>query len=212
MTIRDTAPNRLIVEGLDDMHSIISLTKRHGWNWDKPQAHVPYIQNAKGVEPALAAIAVTVRSYNRVGIVLDADLSLASRWDAVRNQLKEFDFDFPTTPTSEGTILQSAQKHVGIWLMPNNQSVGKLEDFLAALIPPDDKTWPWAKESTAAARAEHAADFTENDEIKAQIHTWLAWQANPGNPFGTALTANVFAHDATVAAAFVAWMTRLFKE
>ncbi len=212
MAVKDTASNRLIVEGRDDMHSIIGLTKRHGWNWDTPQAHVPYIQNAEGVEQALAAIAVTVRSYKRVGIVLDADLSLAFRWDAVRNQLKEFDFDFPTTPTSEGTILQSAQKRVGIWLMPNNQGVGKLEDFLAALIPQGDKTWSWAKESTLAARDEHAAGFSENDSIKAQIHTWLAWQANPGNPFGTALTANVFAHDAAVAVAFVAWMSRLFKE
>lgn len=96
--------------------------------------------------------------------------------------------------------------------MPDNQSPGKLEDFLARLIPVGDLCWPWAQQATDAAKATHEAPFEIKDRIKAEIHTWLAWRESPGLPFGTAITAASFAHDAALAATFVAWMNRLFRE
>jgi len=94
--------------------------------------------------------------------------------------------------------------------MPDNQNPGKLEDFLAVLIPPGDRCWPWAEQVTLKAREEYGATFSTLDSIKAQIHTWLAWQEEPGLPFGTAITAATFAHDAMLATLFVRWMTQLY--
>jgi uncharacterized protein DUF3226 len=208
--VKQNAPHRLIVEGRDDQWSIIALTTRNGWDWNHPAPYLPYIDNAEGVENALDAIEVSVRTYPRVGIVLDADIVPMDRWNAVRGRLAPSGLPLPESPAADGTIVEGHGKRVGVWLMPDNQNPGKLEDFLAVLIPPGDRCWPWAEQATRKAREEHGASFSTPDSIKAQIHTWLSWQAEPGLPFGTAITAATFAHDATLATTFVRWMTQLY--
>ncbi|WP_295454283.1 DUF3226 domain-containing protein [uncultured Thiodictyon sp.] len=150
-------------------------------------------------------------SYQRIGIVLDADYLPENRWQSVCDRLSGKGFKLPAQPDCEGTVIDRADgKRLGIWLMPDNQSEGKLENFLALLVPPDDPCWELAGKSTAQAQ-QMGAGFTERDFIKAHIHTWLAWQEEPGMPFGTAIRAATFSHDAEVARRFVAWMERLFK-
>ena len=192
--VKQNAPHRLIVEGRDDQWSIIALTTRNGWDWNNPSPYLPYINNAEGVENALEAIDVSIRTYHRVGIVLDADIAPMDRWNAVRTRLSPSGLSLPDSPRSEGTIIEGHGKRFVVWLMPDNRSPGKLEDFLAVLIPPEDRCWPWAEQAT----------------LKARIHTWLAWQQEPGLPFGTAITAATFAHNATLATTFVKWMTQLY--
>lgn len=203
------APHRLIVEGRDDQWSIIELTTRHGWDWNSPAPHFPYLDNAEGVEKALEALNVAVRSYERVGIVVDADIVPTNRWNQIRARLAPEGITLPDAPEPGGTVIHADGKHVGVWLMPNNQSPGKLEDFLAILVPPGDACWEWAGDAARGA-ADGGAAFAEVDFIKAHIHTWLAWQREPGLPFGTAIRAATFAHDAALATAFVDWMTRLY--
>jgi hypothetical protein len=193
--VRQNAPHRLIVEGRDDQWSIIALTTQNGWDWNNPAAYLPYIDNAEGVENALEAIAVSVRTYARVGIVLDADIGPMDRWTSVRSRLLPSGLQLPESPALEGTIIEGNGKRVGVWLMPDNHNPGKLEDFLAVLVPAGNRCWP---------------PFSKLDSMKAQIHTWLAWQEEPGLPFGTAITAATFAHDSTLATTFVRWMTRLY--
>ena len=48
--------------------------------------------------------------------------------------------------------------------------------------------------------------------MKGVLYTWLAWRDQPGLPFGTALTARIFAHDSAAALAFVGWFKKLFFE
>jgi hypothetical protein len=208
--VKQNARHRLIVEGRDDQWSIIALTKQNGWDWDNPAPHFPYIDNAEGVDKALEAIAVSVRTYPRVGIVLDADIVPMDRWNAVRSRLAPTGLVLPESPAPDGTIVEGNGKRVGVWLMPDNQNPGKLEDFLAVLVPPGDRCWPWAEQATQKAQEDCNAPFSKLDLIKAQIHTWLAWQEEPGLPFGTAITAATFAHDSALATTFVGWMTRLY--
>jgi len=208
--VKQSAPHRLIVEGRDDQWSIIALTTKNGWDWNHPAPHLPYIDNAEGFQKALEAIAISVRTYARVGIVLDADLVLMDRWNAVRTRLSHSGLTLPDAPDPDGTIVEGHGKRFGVWLMPDNQNPGKLEDFLAVLVPPGDCCWPWAEQATLKAQKEHGASFSGPDTIKAQIHTWLAWQPEPGLPFGTAITAATFAHHATLATMFVKWMTQLY--
>ena len=53
-------------------------------------------------------------------------------------------------------------------------------------------------------------DFGEIDREKALVHTWLAWQANPGRPYGTAVAAGFLDHNVPEVDAFVSWLNRLF--
>ena len=208
--VKESAPHRLIVEGRDDQWAIIALTAKHGWDWERPGPHYPYIHNAEGVEPALEALKVTILSYSRVGVVLDADLAPDNRWQAVRDRLSDTGFSLPSQPDPMGTVVENAGSRLGIWLMPDNRSPGKLEDFLALLVPPDDRCWSWAEESTAEAQR-RGAPFSSPDFIKARIHAWLAWQREPGQPFGTAINAATFSHDGDTARLFLKWMERLFE-
>ena len=42
------------------------------------------------------------------------------------------------------------------------------------------------------------------------MHTWLAWQENPGRPYGTAITARFLDAEAPQADVLVAWINYLF--
>jgi hypothetical protein len=200
----------LIVEGRDDQWSIIALTGRNGWDWEHPLAHYPYIDDAKGVEPALEALAVSVRTYSRIGIVVDADIEPRNRWAAIRDKLRPLGLELPASPERAGTVVNFNTKRVGAWLMPDNLNPGKLEDFLAMLIPAGNSAWTWADEATKKAKAEHGAAFSDPDFIKARIHAWLAWARDPGQPFGTAITAATFATDSATSRSFLSWLERLY--
>jgi len=204
---------RLTVEGVDDKHSILNLMKRHGFDWDAPAALIPYVHDAGSVEQVLEAITPGVQSYDRFGIIVDADTEPTRRWAQIRDRLRAVGLAAPDAADAAGTVIpgRSPQHRVGVWLMPDNREPGILEHFLARLVPAGDGTWPHAEEATRRAR-DLGASLAEKDLMKGMLYTWLAWREQPGLPFGTALTARVFGHDSADALAFVSWFKRLFLE
>lgn len=207
----------LHVEGDDDFNSIIHLLIRNGINYDKtPWPRLfPKVEKIGGVEKILDGIetAVSVSSGRSIGFVLDADTPLASRWQAVRDRLKRVEVKSPTEPPQSGFIGVSDKfkSRVGVWLMPDNQHDGKLEHFLQTLIDENDNLIGHAQVSSAAAREVHGAKFSETDLIKAVIHAWLAWQEEPGKPYGTAIRSRYFRrHDSQAAQTFVQWFRDLY--
>lgn len=93
--------------------------------------------------------------------------------------------------------------------MPDNQVNGMLEDFVAML----------AADDVLMNRSEIVLQSLEDDNIqrykavhrpKAKIHTYLAWQDEPGKPMGQAITAKVLNPQSPIATVFVDWLNRLF--
>jgi hypothetical protein len=109
-------------------------------------------------------------------------------------------------------------KHVmwafGVWLMPNNELPGKLEDFLSFLVPQHDKLLPFVEGflDGLPSRDDCNARFPDKDRVKASIHAWLAVQDEPGKPMGAAITARYLDADASMATELVAWLKRLFVD
>lgn len=201
---------RLTVEGTDDVHSIIHLMKRHGLDWDShPRA--PYVHDAGSDDELLRSIPITVRTQKIAGFVLDADDNLESRWHQLSDRFKEQSIQLPDEPPPQGLIADGflPDSKVGIWLMPDNQLSGNLEHFLTYLVPAESTTYEFAGDCVVEARAK-GAPCSERDHLKAQIHTWLAWQEKPGMPYGQAITAKVFEKDSEVAEAFVGWFNALY--
>jgi hypothetical protein len=207
-----SSPYRLLVEGKDDMFSIINLLKRHGYDWDKV-APVPFVHDANGIDSLLESLPLALKSYVRVGIVVDADLSLADRWKCVHTILAANGIAAPNQPDPGGTVISGAGlarlERVGIWLMPDNKLPGTLEDFLTRLVPAGDACLSHAETSTQTA-CTLGAPLRPQDHSKGVIHAWLAWQ-EPGQPFGTAITARTLDHETGEAQAFVTWFYRLFQ-
>lgn len=132
----------------------------------------------------------------------------------MRENLKNLGYtDVPEEPDPAGTIVgmnQADRSWVGVWMMPDNQSPGKLEDFARRLVRAGDEgLWDHAGQSTSAA-IPLGARFAPKDQIKAHVHSFLAWQEVPGVPMGLAITKRFLDADSTQAVAFVDWLCRLY--
>lgn len=203
----------LYVEGDADLHTVIHLLGRHGVVLDKDIGPV-IVKKAKNDHGVLDSMRTATRAstLRPVGFVIDADTPVADRWKSICDHLKDVGLVLPTSPPPEGFVEESSEtkSKVGVWIMPDNQTnAGRLEDLVKTLVPKDDKLFPLAKSSTGEA-AKLGAKIQAGKPEKAELHCWLAWQAEPGLPFGTALKAHFFAHQSDVANAFVAWFKRLY--
>lgn len=212
MMKREDSPYRLLVEGRDDQYCVLQLMKRHNVDWDDVTAMLPHVHDCGGFDPLQASLTVSAKSYERLGIMVDADADVYHRWDQVKGELRKAGVALPDHPVSSGIIVPGIQSDwkVGVWLMPDNQNRGQLEDFLGRLVPANDRCWRHACEATRQAK-ELGAGFPEKIFSKASVHAWLAWQESPGLPFGMAITAKYFGVDSVEALTFANWFQRLFS-
>jgi hypothetical protein len=160
-----------------------------------------------------------------VGVVIDADTS-GTRWAQVRAHAPdEARPRLPEGLPSEGLVVDlDAGRRFGVWIMPDNQSPGALETFLARLrssMPaPLGAHVVTAMRTAQALMNDHAAanpgtrppvrPWRDVHEHKAEIHTWLAWQDPPGVRLHEAVRNQSLDAAAPLALSFVAWMKRLY--
>ena len=216
-----TEPLKLHVEGTDDAHAMRHLLMKHGIKClikngenNNVDPNAPEISPARGNNNVLKIIktAVPVSTEQSVGFVLDADNAPQARWSEVRKALQKVGMNPPETIPSHGYV-DDAEKYkarVGVWLMPDNQRPGALEEFLEDLVPEScNSLLEFARFSTDEARTK-GATFSDAKHVKAVLRTWLAWQEKPGLLYGKAISEEVFRHESPAALAFVAWYRRLF--
>jgi len=199
--------NSLWVEGADDAQLMYHLLKRYHLEGEIT------IESKNGVENILKIfrLELKVGERQKLGIIVDVDEDLHQRWQAFSSALDEAGYtNIPLLPTSGGTIItQDGLPDVGIWLMPDNQLVGMVEHFVSMLIPPGDLLWPMAGDTVQKVMATKC-NFALVHQIKAEIHTWLAWQAEPGKPMGQAITKHYLDANAPHAQKLVGWIRQLF--
>ncbi|GAB4208967.1 MAG: hypothetical protein OHK0022_39310 [Roseiflexaceae bacterium] len=218
----------LVVEGQDDAAVVNHLLYRHRERLpisppgeSRPDAIL--LEDGQGVERLLGSLRSRLKiqaggdSPTRLGVVVDAD-NLARRWQSILHRIETIDFEgsityrghIPLNPDPEGTIIAvQGLPLLGFWLMPDNQTNGEVEDFARLLVPQTDRLWLRADQAVLDIPVEDRL-FPEHDLMKAKMHTWLAWQREPGNPMGKAIRKHFLDHNAPVAQVFVRWVERLF--
>jgi hypothetical protein len=214
---------RLHVEGRDDLYVIAELLKASGFQMDKEPRDVQIDEAAKGDEGhgrdkvlALIKTAVKASTGNAVAFVIDADKSASATWNAIRHRIEEAIKDaggkskLPQPFPGEGVVidLPELKSRVGVWVMPDNSNPGILEDFLKELVTSGNNLIPHAESSTDEA-IKLGAGFSKEAKSKAVIHAWLAWQEQPGCPFGIAIKSRYFDADASSAKKFLEWVRKL---
>lgn len=199
----------LLVEGKDDEHVFYALLGFHRL------PEIFRIKDKRGIDNLLGTLDVELLASDleRLGIVVDADIDIASRWQRVTNILRASGYsNIPALPDPLGTIIaENGRPTVGIWIMPDNTLPGMLENFVRFLVPSNDSLW---------GRVIHCIDNVPENErrfpthhlIKAQLHTWLAWQHEPGSPLGLAITKRYLEANASHAQRLIDWIRRLFIE
>lgn len=203
---------KLLVEGNEDKHVIIAL-----WNnaklpesFDVVDCHsiTKLLDNLK--------IRLTLPQTNeRIGVVVDADADMLARWNAIRDRLQatgKYDCKNLQLPEN-GLVLNPisfGDPIIGVWVMPNNNLPGLLEDFVATLSEPDDPLMAKADDVLNQLEEEKIQKYKDVHRAKAKIHSYLAWQDEPGKPMGTSITAHVLNPGSPNGVRFLEWLKRLF--
>ena len=206
--------NLLIVEGKDDLHVMLALR-------DKLQFKGTYEVAEKGdVGKLLGSIEAELIAPGRkcLGIIVDKDTNdpdkNKNRWEQIKVILSTLGYEVPESAPPGGAILPSPElgfAKMGIWLMPDNQNPGMLEDFMRNLIVQGDDCLSFAEETLNELEKRKIQRYKEVHRAKALMHTWIAWQDQPGIPLGQSAT-RYLDTDTPLCQQFANWLNRLFNE
>ena len=205
--VEEIQASRLLrVEGADDQAVIEQILKKHhivipAFSIEKADGYdnlLNLLEGADLVEP----------NRESVGIVVDANQNLESRWQSLKRCIARVGVQLPNAPDPQGTIVETVGKpKVGVWLMPDNVNLGELEDFVADMIPDNDPVWP---------RSQCYIDGIPQDQRKfkgkvqrAKVHAWLAARKNP-RYVRQAIRDGDLDVNGVLCQRFVAWLTELF--
>jgi len=161
-----------------------------------------------------AGLEVNVRiDLEALAIIIDADIDLKSRWQSVRDTLRRIGYrECPDNPSPDGTIINEPNMPlIGVWIMPDNSSAGILEHFVAKLVPEADVLWPRAQEYVDSIPFDHRP-FKAGALPKVKIHTWLAWQEEPGARMGEAIGRYYLDPNSRLATMMVDWIRRIVDQ
>lgn len=205
----------LFLEGKDDCIVISNLCEQRGVNKNFEFKVCESRENAiKELELAINEQATT---YSTAGIVIDADTDNYAAWHKVRTKIDATGRyeDIPKILPENGLILnakKSIYPRLGVWIMPDNQVAGMLEDFVALLANEKNNLMKEAELILQSLEERSLNLYKPIHRAKAKIHTFLAWQDAPGKPMGQAITAKMLRADAKEADLFIEWMVKLFEE
>ena len=210
------------VEGADDkgvVKALLRACKKEVFPFE--EACCP--ANGKGnFSDALGTLALSLKNpaaYDVVAIISDADDNAQRAWsDILKTFRNAFGttakrYDFPEKLPRDGffaTPKQSGLPTLGAWIMPDNSSGRMLEDFYLHLIPENDSLLQEAERVLSELESKNLQKYKAIHRSKAKVHTWLAWQENPGVPMGLGLDIlkNQMNLDVPDAQAFLGWLKK----
>lgn len=213
---------RLIVEG-NDAIALAQLCKRCGLQppsgYEQPaKFKKEFVTIGEGYNGALQQLklSLTEPDLTNIGIILDAnELGATARWQSIRailaDEYEPATLDDVDVQAGAKIIREPGMPTVSIWIMPDNASVGYLEHFLSDLIPSGNALWPLALTTIDIVMSQPDIELGPTKRQKALLHTWLAWQPEPGKPFGQAIQANYFDHKAPAVQPFLDWFAATFQ-
>ncbi len=201
----------LLVEGPNDKHVIRHLSER----CDPTLSFA--IKEYEGIDDVIEHISGHIDEPARpaVGIMVDADTIPLQNWHRVRNQIRSAQRSvspIPAQPNTAETVIPentaTGSPRVGIWIMPDNVSLGELEDFVAEMIAADDRVWPLARRYVDQIPLSERR-FADNKALRAKIYAWLATREDP-RQMGLAVRTQDLEVTGPLSQTFVAWLNRLF--
>lgn len=203
----------ILVEGKDDESVIYHLLTEQ-------QRETVDIEVKDNDDQLLKSIfsELNVSKRDTLGVVMDGNNNYSGRWQAISHRFNEAGIKIGNTPDPGGfisdetaTFMEENFKpiRIGIWIMPNNQSNGELEDFIATMIPANDPVWPHSKNYIDGIPLEDR-HFTNKKSTRAKVHAWLATREDP-ILMGAAINAKYLKTDGQLCLDFKEWLKKLLS-
>lgn len=208
MSIKEKFNKKLLVEGNDDKHVIWALCKLFNVNETFDVVDCEEIDNLFDQIP----VRLKQPGIETIGIIIDADSDLQLRWKNLKQLLNAQGFVLPEILPESGLILSELGRvTIGVWIMPNNNLNGMLEDFINFLIPLDDTLFPIIIENLNEIENKQLNKYKLIHKSKAIVHSWLSVQEDPGTPMGLSITKRYLTTDDEICKTFIAWLNNLYK-
>lgn len=218
---------RILVEG-NDIHLILQVCTQYGLSQPKGFSDKKDFEsnfafkskkgNALGKQELIGSLSglLLESDLQAIGIILDADQSAAATWKSLVSVLEHSGYtDLPTAPNPEGTIIESPDHDlfpkVGVWIMPDNINSGEIEDFFLQLIDSEDFRLNHARKSVKELINQKPDLLAASNRSKAEVHTWLAWQKEPGRLMGIAVKNNWTKVHHKLAENLTRWFSNTFE-
>lgn len=170
--------------------------------------------NCQSDSQVLSKLKALLRESNQpevIGIILDADNDINARYqEIIGSKVGEFYKKLPDNMPKTGLIhVENGLPKLGIWIMPNNQDNGALEEFYLELATDIDTDF--IDNIIKEAEKKNLTSFKPQHRKKAIMHTYFAWQNTPGMPLYSAINKIALDNNKDIAKAFKVWLIKLFS-
>ena len=205
--------NILLVEGSNDVSAIAGLLQKY--SVQIPDFKIVECGGIDNLPPTLDLYLKNSTAYGIIGVVADADKSVESRWQQMKDRLmKTGKSACKKMPLNDkGMIIEptdSEDAKVGVWIMPDNKYQGALENFLLDMIQEGDELMEEVEQELTHLENKQIKRYKDKDRNKAKVHTYLSWEKNPGCSLNTAVVSRVLNPNTALARTFVEWIKNLF--
>lgn len=205
-------PQKLLVEGKTDQHIVLALCVHYNVTKNFN------VKDCDGIDNLLQELDIMLTNPSNVktiGIIVDADNDMSARLNQIRSIVKPYGYDIPNKLQHSGLICFSSDSDypkLGLWLMPDNIHLGMVEDFALSMASTDDALLMEAEDELQRIEESGNNRYSLTHHSKAKIHTYLAWQEEPGCPIGLSITKHVLDPNHPIAQGFVQnWLVPLFQ-
>lgn len=152
----------------------------------------------------------------KLAVVVDAD-SLVNgggfqrACDRVGSIAKPAGFGLALGKSVTGIVFENNDglADLGLWVMPNNDAEGMLEDWIKQCLHPGEGAL-YQHASASIDAIPNGPKFKPLHRTKAEVATWLAWQEKPGHGLYQAVKPELLDKSAPLYAGLHAWLKHVF--
>ena len=155
---------------------------------------------------------------DRLAIILDADYppnnngGFDKKFKLIADQLIQFGYIVPKKPKNKTGVVfthSDGLSPIGLWVMPNHQDDGMLEDFVENMITDVTQVDLLRYAEKSIASLPTTLFNKKLHLVKAKVFTWRAWQKRPGICLSKALQDGIL--DRSRSVNFEDWLKKVFK-
>ena len=153
-------------------------------------------------------------TITRLAVLVDADSPPNGGFEPTRDRVTGIvaPFGYGSPGTTNGGLCypnNDGLSDFGLWVLPNNNSVGMLEDWIKHCVRANENALLNHAERVIAALPD-PTKFKPLHLSKAEVATWLAWQKRPGHGLYSAVADDLIDTQSPAYLELAGWLRHLF--